>query len=298
MTLPKYYNLLGLTNKTPTDEELKKSYKKAALKYHPDRNPDNKEESERQFKEISQAYSVLTDKNKKHIYDTYGEEGLKNGMDKNPFNMGGGGGQNMFHSGNGNTFVFSSNSGTNGIDPHDIFAQFFNNNEPNGFGIPRRRRNANINKPKEVIHKLPCSLEELYNGTSKKIKLTRNRGNRNDTKILEIDILPGWKKGTKIKFSNEGDELINGGRQNIIFIIEEKPHAWFNRNGNDLHFLAKITTKQAEKGVKITIPTLDGRHITYQTDTHIIQGSVKKIDEEGMPCKETKGNLIIKYRIN
>ena len=297
MSLPKYYNLLGLTNNNPTDEELRKSYKKAALKYHPDRNPDNKEESERKFKEISEAYSVLTDKNKKHIYDTYGEEGLKNGMDKNHFNMGGGGGgQNMFNSSNGNTFVFSSNGRRNGRNPHDIFAQFFND-EQNGFGNHRGQRTS-INKPKEVIHKLPCSLEELYNGTSKKIKLTRNRSNRTETKILEIDILPGWKKGTKIKFSNEGDELINGGRQNIIFIIEEKPHAWFNRNGNDLHFVAKITTKQAEKGVKITIPTLDGRHITYQTDTHIIQGSVKKINDEGMPSKETKGKLIIKYRIN
>ena len=192
MTLPKYYNLLGLTNKNPTEDDLKKSYKKTALKYHPDRNPDNKEESEQKFKEISEAYSVLSDKNKKHIYDTYGEDGLKNGMDKNPFNMGGGGGggggRNIFRSNNGNTFVFSSNGGVN---PHDMFSQFFNDDEMSGFGIPRSRRRPPINKPPEVIHKLPCSLEELYNGVSKKIKITRNIGNRNETKVLAIDIVPG-----------------------------------------------------------------------------------------------------------
>lgn len=296
MSLPKYYNLLGLTNNNPTEDDLKKSYKKAALKYHPDRNPDNKEESEKKFKEISEAYSVLSDKNKKEIYDNYGEEGLKNGMDKNPFNMGGGMGQNIFQSGNGSTFVFSSNGG---INPHEMFAQFFNDDELTGFGIPRRRRTRqNINKPKEVIHKLPCSLEELYNGTSKKIKITRNIHNRNEIKILEIDIKPGWKKGTKIKFNNEGDELINGHKQDIIFIIEEKPHPWFIRNGNDLHYIAQLTTKQAKKGVKITIPTLDGRHLTYQTEENIIQGSLKRFEEEGMYSKNGKGNLIIKYRIS
>lgn len=296
MSLPKYYTLLGLTNKNPTEDDLKKSYKKAALKYHPDRNPDNIEEAERKFKEISEAYSVLSDKNKKQIYDTYGEDGLKNGMDKNPFNMGGGRGQNRFHSGNGPTFVFSSNGG--GINPHDMFAQFFNDDELSGFGIPRRKTTRhNINKPKEVIHKLPCSLEDLYNGTTKKIKITRNINNRNETKVLEIDIKPGWKKGTTIKFSNEGDQLINGQKQDIIFIIHEKQHPWFNRNVNDLHYLAKLTSKQADKGVKITIPTLDGRHLTYQTDENIKSGSIKIFDGEGMPSKENNGDLIIKYTI-
>merc|ERR1712164_93722 len=80
MSLPRYYTLLGLKNQEPTEEELKKAYKKSALKHHPDRNPGSKKKAaEAKFKEISEAYAVLSDPRQKQIYDAYGEEGLKGG---------------------------------------------------------------------------------------------------------------------------------------------------------------------------------------------------------------------------
>ena len=149
MTLPKYYNILGLSNQNPSEEELKKAYKKAALKYHPDRNQNDKENAEQKFKEVAEAYSVLSDKNKKHIYDSYGEDGLKSGVPTNNFDFNSMNGNNIFRN-NGSSFVFSTSSNNHfDIDPHEIFSQFFNNNDMQGFNI-----NTFSNLPKKKSVKL------------------------------------------------------------------------------------------------------------------------------------------------
>ena len=105
-----YYSILGVS-RNATDEELKKAYRKLALKWHPDRNKDNKKEAEEKFKEISQAYEVLSDKEKRQVYDQYGEEGL---------NMGATPGSAPGGAGGGNYSSFFS-----GFDPSDLFRQFF-----------------------------------------------------------------------------------------------------------------------------------------------------------------------------
>ena len=155
------------------------------------------------------------------------------------------------------------------------------------------------NKPTEIIYKLSCSLDELFTGTTKRIKITRNlhKSNGPIQKILEVNIQPGLKPGTKIRFSNEGDELSNGSIQDIIFEITKKPHNWFNLNGDHLIYKAKLTDKQAKKGVKITIPTLDGRKL--QTKTGSVNNGEKIVFiGEGMPKNNgTKGNLIIEIII-
>lgn len=102
-----YYSILGVS-RNATDEELKKAYRKLALKWHPDRNKDNKKEAEEKFKDISQAYEILSDKEKRKIYDQFGEEGLQSGMDPNGGGMGGMGGMGGFS-----------------FDPRDLFSQFF-----------------------------------------------------------------------------------------------------------------------------------------------------------------------------
>nr|XP_046227412.1 dnaJ homolog subfamily B member 6b isoform X2 [Scatophagus argus] len=110
-----YYQILGV-QKNATPEDIKKAYRKLALKWHPDKNPDNKEEAERRFKELSEAYEVLSDENKRSIYDRYGKEGLSGGG-------GGGGGGHFDHFGGGG-FTFRN--------PEDVFREFFGGRDPFG----------------------------------------------------------------------------------------------------------------------------------------------------------------------
>lgn len=339
-----YYTLLGLSNENPSDDELKKAYKKAALKHHPDRNPKNKEAAEAKFKKVAEAYAVLSDKQKKHIYDTYGEEGLKNGPPPPShagFGMGGMGdmgGGNIFSDGDGRTFVFSSGPGGMGmggmgggsmgsIDAHDLFAQLFGDNDMGGFGggfgglggfggggmggmgrgmpgIPKSRK-AGMHSPqsKESVHKLSCTLDELYHGTHKKLKVTRNLTDATGkvvpaAKVLEVDVQPGWKAGTKVRFAGAGDEQPDGSTQDIVFVLDEKPHKWFRRDGDDLHYTAKLSPEQARKGVKVTIPTLDGRKLKLETAAAIPHGKKRVMAGEGMPTKSGgKGALVLEFSV-
>jgi DnaJ family protein B protein 4 len=311
MILPKYYKILGLNNKNPTDSELKKAYKKAALKYHPDRNTEDKETSEKKFKEISEAYSVLNDKNKKHIYDTYGEDGLKSGManQDNSSNL-----SNIFGNGfpksNGKTFYFSSNGGFD-IDPHDIFSQLFANDDLDfGMHFNQSKRNPihshrgkNINNQK--LHKinLDCTLEDLYNGKIKKLKLTCTDYTKNTSfqKILEIDVKAGWKSGTTVKYNGEGDILLNGNRQDLLFVIGEKKHKWYERDGDNLVYNVKLSPEKKNKNIKISLPLLNKTHISFETN--ITSDNMRKIIEnKGMPIRKSQsvvgyGDLIININI-
>jgi DnaJ family protein B protein 4 len=159
-----YYNILKL-NRNATEEDMKKAYKRLAMKWHPDKNPVNKKEAEAKFKLISEAYDVLSDPNKRQIYDLYGEEGLKS-FDQIPpptTNVGA-------------SFRF------NPRDAEDIFAEFFGggggsggvgkgyfrNNNGNNYGAELNRKAA------PVESKLLCTLEELYKGTRRKMRISRS----------------------------------------------------------------------------------------------------------------------------
>jgi DnaJ-class molecular chaperone len=148
-----YYDVLGIS-KDASEDEVKKSYRKLAVKWHPDKNPDNKEEAEARFKEISEAYQVLSDEKKRQIYDTYGEEGLRRDG-----GMGGGEGHG-----------FNS--------PEDIFKMFFGGGRSpfgmDGFGsgdIFGHQQQTRIKKTDPKVVNIPISLKEIYNGSKKKITL-------------------------------------------------------------------------------------------------------------------------------
>jgi DnaJ family protein A protein 2 len=136
----RYYNVLGVS-KSASQEELKKAYRKLAIKNHPDKGGDSEK-----FKEISQAYEVLSDPEKRDLYDQYGEDALKEGM--------GGGGASH--------------------NPFDIFESFFGGGGGQSFGGGSSRGNRRQRRGEDVVHPLKVSLEDLYNGTSKKLSLSRN----------------------------------------------------------------------------------------------------------------------------
>ena len=119
-----------------------------------------------------------------------------------------------------------------------------------------------------------------------------------ETNILEINIKPGWKSGTKINFKGAGDILINKPKQDIHFIIEEKPHPVFNRKGDDLRIIINLNLKEALCGTEKEITTLDGKNLKFAIKNIISPGMTKVYNGEGMPTKYgNRGNLIIKFKI-
>ncbi|ORX82664.1 DnaJ-domain-containing protein [Basidiobolus meristosporus CBS 931.73] len=334
-----YYGILGVS-KSDNDETIKKAYRKQALKWHPDRNPDQKELADKKFKELAEAYEVLSDKNKRAIYDQYGEDGLKGGFGGGGGSEGGfpGGFPGGFQSAFGNmpggaSFSFGGPGGSGGFRPftpsnaEDIFKQFFGMNGMGGmggmganfmdtdndagfggFGGAGARPGFQRSATKPVIQRsLPASLEDLYKGATKRLKVTKRlydaaSGLYTPTeKILTVNIKPGWKAGTKIRFSNEGDELPTGGAQDIEFILEEKPHPTFKRESEHLVMNLDIDIVEALTGFTKTVQSLDGRTIAITNRTPVTSpGQELRISGEGMPISKQpgrKGDLVVRVNV-
>ncbi|KAJ7943543.1 DnaJ subfamily B member like [Quillaja saponaria] len=253
-----YYKILKV-NRNATDEEVKKAYKRLAMKWHPDKShqhPIKKDEAEAKFKQISEAYDVLSDPQKRQIYDLYGHSGLNS------------------------EWVFKENG-----------------NEEIG--------NQKNNKPPSIERKLACSLEELYKGCRRKLRISRTAPDdfgqvKSVEEILRIDIKPGWKKGTKITFPEKGNQEPGMTSSDLIFVVDEKPHPLFRRDGSDLVVSQKISLLDALTGKTLKFTTLDGRNLSISVTDIINPGHVLLIPNEGMPNSKDpskKGNLRIKFNV-
>ncbi|CAN1187659.1 DnaJ homolog subfamily B member 5 [Linum perenne] len=302
-----YYKVLKVPT-TATEDDLKKSYRRLAMRWHPDKNAAvNKKEAEAKFKQVSEAYDVLSDAQKRQIYDLYGEEGLKTFDFPPPDDVPSGDSKFRF----------------NPRDAEDIFAEFFagsggggseksshNNNQSRGHHHNqsrghRRNGESNNKKAPAIESKLACSLEELYKGTRRKMKISRNVPDefgkpKSVEEILKIDIKPGWKKGTKITFPEKGNQEPGVSPADLIFVVDEKPHAVYKRDGNDLIVHQKVSLLEALTGMTVELTTLDGRYLTVPVTDVIKPGHEVVISNEGMPVsKEPKnrGNLRIKFDV-
>lgn len=324
-----YYNILGVS-KGANDDELKKAYRKLALKYHPDKN--KSPAAEEKFKEIAEAYEVLSDKKKRDIYDQYGEEGLKGGApggagpdgqgftyqfhgdpratfaqffgSSDPFAafFGGGSGGGMFDDGMGDDGdIFAQFGGGRGGFPGAFRSQSFNIAQH----TQQQQRKARSQDP-PIEHDLYVLLEDVDKGCTKKMKISRlaaqpDGSTRKEEKILNINVKPGWKAGTKITFPKEGDQLPGKIPADIVFTIRDKPHEHFKREGSDLRYTAKITLKQALCGCQVVVPTLQGVSITINTSGEVIKPqTVKRMQGRGLPFPKEpskRGDLLISFDI-
>lgn len=125
-----------------------------------------------------------------------------------------------------------------------------------------------------------------------------------DWQVVEINVVPGWKPGTKIRFPREGGELPTGESQDLVFVVEEKPHPRFRRDGNDLIFTKKLSLVEAltGEGGKKTVEHLDGRRLHVSVPQGVKPGQETRISGEGMPARKEgqvhkKGDLIVKWEI-
>ena len=171
---------------------------------------------------------------------------------------------------------------------------------------PSSSPNAASKPTSEITRPLKLTLEELYSGTVKHLKVGRRLlGGATEDKVLEIQIHPGWKIGTKVRFPKAGNEQPNGDSQDLVFVVEEKPHATFTREGNDLVCKVKIPLVDAlaGSGSRRTVDMLDGRKLQVPVPSGVIKpGQESTVSGEGMPIRkdgsvEKKGNLILKWDV-
>lgn len=287
-----YYEILTV-ERGATEEDLKKAYRKLAMRWHPDKNPNDKDEAEAMFKQISEAYEVLSDPKKRQVYDQYGEEGLKDGPPPGSA---------------------EDPTGFNPRNAEDIFAEFFGTS-PFGYGGGGARRSTRFScdggdgsgpkKPPPVESMFPCGLDELYTGSTRKMKISRqvvepNGRLKTESEILTIEVKPGWRKGTKITFPDKGNQQQNQLPADLVFVIDEKPHDIFSRDGNDLFMTHCLSLAQAIGGTTVEVTSLDGRSLSIPITNIVSPSSEHVVPGEGMPVTRepaVKGDLRIKFEV-
>jgi DnaJ-class molecular chaperone len=230
-----YYEILGVS-KSASDDEIKKAYRKLAVKYHPDKNPGDKE-AEEKFKEINEAHDVLSDKQKRARYDQFGHAGV-GGAGGNPFAGGGnsfGGGFNY----NGQTFNFDFGGG--GLD--DILGNIF------GFGAGARRARRGADYQTSVT----LTFEEAIFGTNKKV--SDDKG-----KEINVKIPAGIDDGMSIKLRGKGGPAPEGGSEagDLYVRIRVKPHKTLTREGAIILSEKTISMVDAALGCEVEVETVDG----------------------------------------
>jgi molecular chaperone DnaJ len=329
-----YYGVLGLPRDAPA-EDIKKAYRRMALKYHPDRNPGSKDAEER-FKEAAEAYSVLGDAEKRSVYDRYGAEGLR---------------------GQGFTGFDSSVFG----DFEDILGNFFGFNLGDLFGgRSRGRSGARRSRGHDLAVEIEIGLEEAAAGLEKEIKLTRaetcpacrgskrkagtrpsscptcggrgqvryqqgfftlartcprcdgageinaspcescqGKGHTREKRTLKVRIPAGVDDGSRLRLAGEGEAGDEGMPAGDLYVVTRvRKHPFFERDGNDLLCEVQVSFTQAALGARIEIPTLDGPEI-LKVPAGTQPGEVIRVKGQGVPdvAGRRRGDLFVKVQV-
>ncbi len=319
-----YYDVLGVS-RDAGEPAIKSAYRKLALQYHPDRNPDHKAEAEEKFKEITEAYSILADSEKRAAYDRYGFAGVGSGGTAWP---------------DFSSTVFS--------DFEDLFGSFFDFGEVFGRARPRRNR---VERGADLRYELELSFDEAAAGLDTKIKIPRNEicgschgsgsrsgavlancpacggrgqirhsqgffvvsrtcpqcqgtgqvnrdpcpdcageGRARREKVLSLKIPAGVDEGTRLRVAGEGEAGSHGGPPGDLYVVlRVGRHPYFERRGDDLYVTIPISVAQAALGAEIPVPTLEGsQKLRIPEGTQ--PGAVFRLRGKGMPSVNGHGH--------
>ncbi len=330
-----YYEILGVA-KTASVEEIKAAYRQAALKWHPDRNPEHKEETVLRFRESTEAYSILSDAQKRQIYDTYGHAGLA-----------GAGAQPDF---NGTIFQ----------DFHDIFGDFFGFEDLFGAAGGRRGGRSRAKRGADLRYDMTLSFDEAAMGVSTKIRVPRmeyceacngtgakkgtgvvncqacggrgqlvyqqgfftvnrtcpacqgagqivkercaechGQGRMERERTIELRIPPGVDTGTRLRVQGEGEPGPNGGPAGDLYVVlEVKEHKFFERRGADLYCTVPLSMAQATLGTELQVPGLNGEEM-LKVPEGTQSGAVFRLKGKGLPDPHGggRGDLYFHVRV-
>jgi molecular chaperone DnaJ len=326
-----FYEILGVKREASI-EEIKASYRQHALKWHPDRNPVNKEEAEIKFRECTEAYSVLSDPQKRQVYDTYGHAGLS--------------GSNMGTDFNSSVFQ----------DFHDIFGDFFGFEDL--FSSGRRRGRGRTQRGSDLRYDMTLTFEEAAAGVTTKVKLPkqelcaacngtgakkgtgatacqtcggrgqmayqqgfftitrtcpacqgagqiirercvecRGNGRIEREKTIELRIPPGVDSGTRLRVTGEGEAGPNGGPAGDLYVVLDiKEHQFFERRGADLYCTIPLSVAQATLGTELQVPGLNGEE-KLKIPEGTQSDAVFRIKGKGLPDPRGGGKGDLYYHV-
>ncbi len=289
-----YYKTLGVDKKASQDE-IKKAFRKLALKYHPDKNPENKE-AESKFKLINEANEVLSDPEKRKKYDELGEnwshfqpgEAYSSGKSYRPGGFGTGQGH-TFHYGGDINDLFGNTKGSG--DFSDFFETFFGsfgNKSPGGYNSGE----FEFQKGQDYEAEMEVSLEEAFSGTSRIIQLENEK--------IRISTRPGIYDGQLLRIKGKGGRGSSRSAQgNLIVRIRVKPHIIYKRSRNDLKMEHTVDFFTAVLGGETLINTLHGK-VKVKISPGTQNGKTLRIKGKGMPVFETKnkfGDLLVRLNV-
>lgn len=272
-----YYQILGV-GKDASQDDIKKAYRKLAMKYHPDHSAGSKENEEK-FKEISEAYAVLSDAEKRKQYDTYGSEDFQQRYSQEDifkdFDLGdilkefGFGGASFFTSG-GQKGRSRRSSTHYSFDPESLF----------GFGSRGGGQQVQ-RKGRDVEYELPLTLQEVAGGTSKTITITNASGG---TEAIAVKIPKGLISGKKIRLAGKGEPSPYGGPAGDLYIrskIVQDPV--FTHKEYDLYVDRQVKLTEALLGTKIDVPTIEGKHLSTKVAPGTKPKSRLRVAGQGLP---------------
>lgn len=287
-----YYELLGV-KKDSSPSEIKKAYRKLALKFHPDKNMGDKK-AETKFKEINEAYAVLSDPEKKKQYDLYGstdfhqrysQEDIFRGFDLNDvlrqFGFGGA----------GQSAHIRSNMG--GMGGGNGFSSIFNQGQPGGCG---GGCHSTPEKGQDMTYQITVSLEEVLNGAERTITLRKNGTPQN----VSVKIPKGIEAGKKLRLQGQGGASRNGGNPGDLYLkVDISSNDTFIRDGDDLMTQKLITFSEACFGTSVEVETLDGKKFMVKVAPGTTHDSRLRLKGHGLPIGPLgeRGDLYVKLAV-
>ena len=271
-----YYKILGVNKKSSSDD-IKKAYRKLALKYHPDRNPDNKQ-AEEQFKNISEAYAVLSDPEKRKQYDSFGSDAFSQRFSQEDIfrefdfgkifrdmGVGGFGGDfTTFFGRGGRKRSFTSRDS-------DPLSELFGRTQSSQ---QIRRKGSNLEYVLDVL------LEEAFSGVDRALSISKG----GEVDEIRFKVPAGISSGKKLRIPGKGQESINGGSPGDLYIkINVMPHPVFTREGDDVYVQKSITFSEATLGKSIVVPTLGGERKRLKIPAGTQNNTKIRMKGYGMP---------------